>query len=81
MQGVLDAAERYATTLSRFGFSAFGHGVSTLRACVVALMDENPAAKSLDVVKRVFDHFLADPPCTRTCCRCWSACRCGTRSW
>ena len=62
VQGVLDAAERYATILSRVDFSAFGHGVSTLRACVVALMDAETSAKSLEVVKRIFDHFLAAAP-------------------
>ena len=33
----------------------------SLRACVVALMDENPSAKNLDVLKRTIDHFLAAP--------------------
>jgi len=43
------------------GFSAFGCGVLTLRACVVALLDENPSAKTVDVLKRIIDHFLAAP--------------------
>jgi hypothetical protein len=47
--------------LTRTGFSAFACGVLTLRACVVALMDGNPSAKSLDVLKRIIDHFLAAP--------------------